>query len=204
MNSAKLIYRVQQWLGLLLVISLTGCAAAGAVSTVAQVANLALGAAGLTKPTDPNATQDMPLMIQAGSKLNTDNYGHSYSVVVRIYQLKQSQEFQQAYYDAFLDPQKEKEALGSDVISAREITLIPGQNYINTEKVGMNADYIGIVAFFQSPSAERWKLIFPTKKLNSKGIALGLDACSMTVSEGETIKSNEATQLALKMPASCG
>jgi type VI secretion system protein VasD len=192
------------WIVLLLVVPFAGCAAAGAVSTVAQVANLALGAAGLTKPADPNATKELPLKIEADTKLNTDNYKHSYSVVIRIYQLKQSEGFQQAYYDVFLDPQKEKDMLGSDVIATKEITLTPGQKYLSTEKISVSADYLGVVALFQSPAAERWKLIFPTKDLKSDGIALGLNGCSMSVTSGETVGSNEAIHLALKLPASCG
>jgi len=175
-----------------------------AVSTVAQVANFALGAAGITKPADPSATNDAPLKIQASNDLNTDNHHHAFSVVVRVYQLKQSSAFQQAYYDIFLDPLKETAAFGSDVVAVKEITLIPGQTFINTEKISATADYIGIVALFHAPASARWKLTFPTKDLNKTGIALGVSACSMSVASGTTLEYSAAVPSTLKLPASCG
>jgi type VI secretion system protein VasD len=188
---------------LTIIAPLAGCAGISAVSTVAQVANLALGAVGINKPADPNATNNMPLTIQAAKNLNTDSHNQAFSVVVRIYQLKQSSAFQQAFYDIFLDPQKEQAALGQDIIAVKEITLIPGQTFVNTEKISVSADYIGIVALFHAPAATRWKLTFPAKDLNKHGISLGVSACSMTVAAGTTLEYNAATQSALKMPVTC-
>ena len=191
-------------IALILTAPLTGCAAMGAASTVAQVANFALSAAGITKPADPNATTDTPLKIQASNDLNTDHHNRPFSVVVRVYQLKQSSAFQQAFYTIFLDADKEKTAFGADVISVKEVTLIPGQTFVNTEKVSATADYIGIVALFHAPASARWKLTFPTKELNKKGIALGVSACSITVDSGTTLEYSTAATTVLKSPASCG
>lgn len=190
-------------LALSILMSLAGCAAIGAVSSVAQVASFALGVAGITKPSDPNATKDMPLKIQAGSALNTDVSNHSFSVVIRIYQLKQSSAFQQAFYNIFLDPLKEKEAFGSDVIAVKEIALIPGQTFISTEKISGTTDSIGIVALFHAPASARWKLTFPTKDLTRTGIVLGVSACSITVASGTTLEYSAATKNLLKLPANC-
>ena len=175
-----------------------------AVTTVAQVANFALSATGITKPGDPNATNDASLKIQASKDLNTDAYNRAFSVVVRVYQLKQSSAFQQAFYNIFLDPEKEKAALGADIIAVKEITLIPGQAFMNTEKISAAADYIGIVTLFHTPASARWKLTFPTKALDKKGIALGISACSMTVASGTTLEYSSTTSNILKLPASCG
>jgi type VI secretion system protein VasD len=188
---------------LITIAPLTGCAGVSAVSTVAQVANLALGAVGISKPADPNATNNMPLAIQASNDLNTDDRNRAFSIVVRIYQLKQSSAFQQAFYEIFLDPQKEQATFGQDVIAMKEITLIPGQKFVNTEKISVSADYIGIVALFHAPAAARWKLTFPAKDLNKTGISLGVSACSMTVAAGTTLEYSAATRSALKTPVTC-
>lgn len=173
-----------------------------AVSTVAQVANLAFGGT-LSKPSDPNSTTEAQLKILASNELNTDSRSRSFSLVIRVYQLKQSSAFQQAFYDIFLDQQKEKNAFGSDVIAVKEITLIPGQTFINTEKISNSADYIGIVALFHSPAASRWKLTFPTKGVSKSGIALGVNACSITVDSGTTLEYGASSQAALKLPVLC-
>lgn len=183
---------------------LAACSVMDALSSVSQVANFALGAAGIAKPTDPNATNDVPLRIVASRDLNTDDHNHAFSVVVRIYQLKQNSAFQQAFYNIFLDPDKEKTTFGADVIAIKEITLIPGQTFINTEKISAAANYIGIATLFHAPASARWKLTFPTEKLNKKGIALGVTACSLTVDAGKTLEYGEVSQNTLKLPASCG
>ena len=194
---------VRTVLALSLIALLSGCAAAGAVSAVAQIASFAMNATGMSKPIDPNATSNIPLKIVGSNTLNTDNKNHPFSVVIRIYQLKQSSMFQQAFYDIFLDPQREKEALGGDIIAVKDITLIPGQTYINVEKIAATADYVGVVALFHTPAAGRWKLIFPTKDNNKTGLTLGMNACSITVTAGNTLEYTTNTQNMLKNPATC-
>ena len=88
---------VRTVLALSLIALLSGCAAAGAVSAVAQIASFAMNATGMSKPIDPNATSNIPLKIVGSNTLNTDNKNHPFSVVIRIYQLKQSSMFQQAF-----------------------------------------------------------------------------------------------------------
>jgi type VI secretion system protein VasD len=190
-------------LSLALITTLSGCAAAGAVSAVAQIASLAMNSTGINKPIDPNATNSIQLKILASDDLNRGNQKHPFSVVVRIYQLKQSSAFQQAFYDVFLEPQKEKDALGSDIIAIKEITLIPGQTYINTEKVSVTADYVGVVALYQAPASGRWKLTFPTKDIKDKGLVLGLSDCSITVTAGNSLEYNDNKQSLIKTPALC-
>ncbi|BBP01651.1 type VI secretion system lipoprotein TssJ [Sulfuriferula nivalis] len=197
------IISIRAALSLILITTLSGCAAAGAVSAVAQIASLAMNSTGLNKPIDPNATNNIPLKILASNALNSDNQKHPFSVVVRIYQLKQSSAFQQAFYDVFLDPQKEKDALAGDVIAVKEITLIPGQTYINTEKISVTADYVGVVALYQAPASGRWKLTFPTKDIKDKGLVLGLNDCSITVTAGNSLEYTDNKQSLIKTPAQC-
>ncbi|MFA5172486.1 MAG: type VI secretion system lipoprotein TssJ [Sulfuriferula sp.] len=193
---------VRTALSLALITSLSGCAAAGAVSAVAQIASLAMNSTGMNKPADPNATREIQLKILASNALNTDDKNQPFSVVIRIYQLKQSSAFQQAFYDVFLNQQKE--ILSGDVIAVKEVTLIPGQKYVNTEKVAVTADYLGVVALFHAPAAGRWKLTFPTKDTNRNGLALGVSECSITVTTGHSLEYAEGTQNIIKKPAICG
>lgn len=98
----------------------------------AVTCSLALaGCAGLRMPTELPDTLQAPrhvaLQLQAASRLNVSASGQSLSLVARIYKLRQKAAFENAPFTAFLDPASERRALGADLIEAREVTLVPGQ-----------------------------------------------------------------------------
>lgn len=192
--------------------SLTGCAV---TSAIGDLASSALGAVGLNKPDIPEApklpsefreipdAQKAPrtvvIKLHAGENLNAGANGRPLALVARIYKLKQSEAFQRATYDTFLSPQKEKEVLGAELLEVKEVTLIPGQHYEVTEKVTREAYYIGVVALFRSPAAQRWRVIFPSNGAEKSGIIAGVHACSLTVGTGVVIPGN----MSLRSAARC-
>lgn len=167
---------------------LGGCAAG--ISVIGAAASTALQAAGLGKPPVPDSQKpprDIPLTLAAASNLNAANDAHPLALVVRLYALKDPTSFQQAPFDTFTDPAKEKSALGADLLSVREVTLIPGQHYQMTEKVTREAQAFGIVALFRDPALKRWKFAFDPAKSEKSGIMVGLHNCAMTVTNGSVI-----------------
>lgn len=167
---------------------LGGCAAG--ISLVGAAASTALQAAGIGKPPVPDSQKpprDIALMLAAGSNLNAANDNHPLALVVRLYALKDPTSFQQAPFDTFTDPAKEKNALGADLLSVREVTLIPGQHYQMTEKVTREAQAFGVVALFRDPAQQRWKFAFDPAKSQKSGIMIGLHNCAMTVTSGSVI-----------------
>ncbi|RKP51273.1 type VI secretion system lipoprotein TssJ [Trinickia fusca] len=167
---------------------LGGCAAA--VPMVGAAAQTVLQAAGIGKPDVPDAQKpprDIALTLAAAPNLNAANDNHPLALVVRLYVLKDPTSFQQAPFDAFTDPDKEKGALGADLIGVREVTLIPGQRYQMTEKVSREAQAFGIVALFRDPALQRWKFAFDPAKSEKSGIMVGLHNCAMTVTSGTVI-----------------
>lgn len=168
--------------------SLSGCAAG--VSVIGAAASTALQAAGLGKPPVPDSQKpprDIPLTLAAASNLNAATDNHPLALVVRLYALKDPTSFQQAPFDTFTDPAKEKTALGADLLSVREVTLIPGQHYQMTEKVTREAQAFGVVALFRDPALQRWKFAFDPAKSEKSGIMIGLHNCAMTVTNGTVI-----------------
>lgn len=114
---------------------LSGCAAG--VTVLGAAANAALQASGLGKPDLPDAQKpprNVGLTLFAAPNLNAANDKRPLALVVRLYTLKDPTSFQQAPFDAFTDPAKEKTTLGGDLLGVREVTLIPGQRYVVTEK----------------------------------------------------------------------
>lgn len=168
-------------------LALSSCAAAPALMSVAD---FALEKSGLKKPDVPEM-QKPPRMIaiklHAGVNLNSDANGHPLAVVTRIYKLRDLNAFNQAPYDVFLDPQKEKQTLGADIVEVREITLIPGQRYEATEKVAREAGYVGVVALFRAPAAARWRYVFGSEQAERSGVTLGVLSCAMTVAAGDPL-----------------
>ena len=178
-------------------ISLGGCA------TVGNLSDGALEMVGLKKPEVPEipeipdsqkAPRTIAIKLHAGGNLNADANGQPLAVVARIYKLKQNTAFQQATYDTFLSPQKEKETLGADLLEVKEITLIPGQRYEVTEKVTQEAYYIGVAVLFHSPAAHRWRVVFPASEAAKSGIIIGLHACALSVGTGAIVADNSGNR----------
>jgi type VI secretion system protein VasD len=195
-------------LGTLLCGLLGGCAAG--VTVLGAAASTALQAAGLGKPPVPDSQKpprEVPLTLAAAANLNAANDAHPLALVVRLYALKDPTSFQQAPFDTFTDPAKEKSTLGADLLSVREVTLIPGQHYRTTEKVTREAQAFGVVALFRDPALQRWKFVFDPAKSEKSGIMIGLHNCAMTVVSGTVISPDPQLPLQglnLLSSVSCG
>jgi type VI secretion system protein VasD len=187
---------------------LTGCAAG--VPVLGAVASSALQAVGIGKPDVPDAQKpprNVSLTLAAAPNLNAATDQKPLALVVRLYALKDPTSFQQAPFDTFTDPNKEKSTLGADLLSVREVTLIPGQRYNVTEKVSREAQAFGVVALFRDPALQRWKFAFDPAKSEKSGIMIGLHNCAMTVTNGTVIPADPSMppqQLNMLSSVSCG
>ncbi|MEY4730615.1 MAG: hypothetical protein RL020_1773 [Pseudomonadota bacterium] len=182
---------------------LFGLIASGCATTAGQMVGNATTTAlenlGFKKPEVPveipelqKPPRKVKLRLFAGENLNADTKGRPLALVARIYKLKSTSQFADLPYDTFLNPAKEKEALGSDLIEVREVTLIPGKQYEFEEKIAREAGVLGIVTLFHSPSAERWRYAFSAADSEESGVTIGVHACAMTVSAGKLVVGNEA------------
>lgn len=190
---------------------LSACSTLSPESPIGKAASFALESVGLKTPEVPEMPElpdiQMPprkvaLKLHAGKNLNAGGTEKPLSLVTRVYKLKQTGAFYAAPYGAFLSPEKEKEALGADLVEVREVSLLPGQRYEITEKVAREAGYIGIVALFRTPEPQRWRVAYGAKEAESAGIIVGLHACSLTAGKGATIEQNTIAALAVS-PSRC-
>ena len=125
--------------------------------------------------------------LHASQSLNTLPNGQSLALLVRIYRLRAPDSFLQAPSDAFGDATREKDLLGDDLISVREVQLVPGQRHEATDKLPRDIAHVGIVALYHHPAAGRWRYAFPTLSTELSGIDIGLHACAMTVHQGSPV-----------------
>lgn len=175
------------WVGALL---LGGCSTTQEPSTLSKFGDLVLQAVGFQQPELPPVpdaqlpARKVVLRLHAGGNLNAGAGDTPLSAITRIYKLKQTAAFYATPYDSFLSPEKEKAALGVDLVEARELSLVPGQMVEATEVVGRDVSYIGVVTLFMSPAPRRWRVAFSAAEAENRGITLGLHACSLTIGKG--------------------
>lgn len=175
-------YPVSQHLSLALAAAmLTAC---GAVQTASsKVADMALNVAGVRLPevaAPRRADRFAHVRIAAAGNLNADEHGRGLSAIVRVYRLKDRNAFLAAPYAAFGHAEKEKQALGSDLLDVSELILAPGQTLEFKEKMNDETAYLGVVALFRVPDQKRWRFAFTASDAESSGVTLGLHACAMT------------------------
>lgn len=170
--------RVVPFAALLCAATLAGCASSGGVG---GVVGKAMESVGLKAPS-PSIPKEhtVPLRLYAAANLNAGSGTRPLALVVRVYQLRNTQRFEQAAFAAFLDEKSEQAALGSDLVTANEVLLTPGQRHEVQETVAADARYIGVVALFRAPAASRWRFSFDSRKATVDGITVGLHACAMT------------------------
>lgn len=174
---------------ILVATAISGCAQMSAVQLAGSAVGLVLEATGVVKKdADPSKTsRDMSVRIYAGEQLNLSSSGKPLSLVAKIYVLRANEKFKGMTYPQITSPEAEKEALGEELISSREIVLLPGKPYDITLKVPGDATAIGVVGMFRAPYQGRWKLAFDNKLSFDNGITIGAHACAFNASKGALI-----------------
>ena len=104
-------------------------------------------------------TEKWRVLLLPTSTLNQDDTGYSLPVLVRVYQLKGKDRFQQATFNDLW--KSDKEVLGDDLVDRKEITVQPGTKVelqIDLE-VKRGATYLGVMALFRKHDVEGWRQI---------------------------------------------
>ena len=133
------------------------------------------------------AQRQVALRIHAGQVVNVDTSGRSLAIVVRIYGLRGTTQFSQATYAMFAAGSAEKPFTDSDVVSSKEVVLVPGQKYEMLEGLPAEVTHLAVVALFRAPDRQRWRFTFDAKAAAKTGITLGVHGCAMSVAVGEPV-----------------
>jgi type VI secretion system protein VasD len=174
---------------------LSACAGGGG-----SLAGAAMEAAGLRKPAPVPAAQaqrSVALRLHAAKRLNVDGRGQSLALLVRVYKLRQRAAFDTAPYAAFLSAQAERDALGTDLVDVKEVTLVPGQQLELADRLAPEAAYLGVVALFHSPARDGWRLAFAAPDAETRGVTVGLYACAMRAGAGAAASGGGVKALSL-------
>ena len=186
----------------------------GVLGSLSAMASKAMEAMGLKdKPVQADEStlpaQQLPdrrirWRVHASPALNVSDAGDSLAVVTRFYRLKSPEAFLSAPREAFNTPQAEQDALGDDLISVREVLLVPGRQHDLTERLPRDVGFVGVIALFHSPAAGRWRHAFDTRRAELTGIHLGAHACALSVHAGRPVdmSTDEARRASVRCPAS--
>ncbi|WP_302272581.1 MULTISPECIES: type VI secretion system lipoprotein TssJ [Paraburkholderia] len=124
------------------------------------------------------------------SSLNPNGGGQSLSTVVRIYQLKTPQTFQQLGYTQLQT--NDIEALKADLLATTDVVLRPDASASLSEPMNSDAEYVGVVAFFRNAGKDStWKLVVPKKmwkKTDPVKIVVQGSALQLVGATAETFK----------------
>ncbi|AQV93837.1 type VI secretion system-associated lipoprotein [Cupriavidus necator] len=105
----------------------------------------------------------MNLDLTSRAALNTNGAGQSLSTVVRVYQLKAPQTFEQLSYAQL--QANDLESLKPDLLASKDVVLRPDASVSLSEPMHADTEYVGVVALFRSPDKEAvWKLLLPKKQ----------------------------------------
>lgn len=137
-------------------------------------------------PDAQKPARKVAIRLHAGPNLNAGTGRQPYAVAARIYKLRHQAAFERMPFDAFLNAHAERDALGSDLLDATEVMLIPGQRYETTEKVTREAYFIGVVALFRSPAEGRWRMVVPAAEAEKHGLTISLHACAISTGASPT------------------
>lgn len=150
------IFRMNLWLPVALVLSLTGC-----------------GAVQLAKETVVNTTRAifiaqttrLKLDLVAREAINNDEKDQPRSVVIRVYQLKDAKAFDSLAYDKVLN---EDAAIPRDTrLATKELVLRPGATVSLDEPLDKAAQAVVVTAFFRREAGKgSWALVIPREQLS--------------------------------------
>ncbi len=108
-------------------------------------------------------TKKWRLTLASTKALNQDDSGEALPVVVRVYQLKGKNKFQQATFTALW--KNDKELLEGDLLDRKELTVHPDSETVLDVDLDVKhgAAFFGVMALFRKPDVTSWKELVPAE-----------------------------------------
>jgi len=127
---------------------------------------------------------DFTYLISAADNINPDITGRATSVVVRVYQLSNKINFENAsYQDLFLESGN---SLGTEFIAVNEYLVDPGTSKELDVEISENTTYIGVVVGYRSVDMVTWRTIKAAPEqswFSSAGFEVVIEKLSVRVVE---------------------
>jgi type VI secretion system protein VasD len=125
------------------------------------LAVLGIAAAALSGCAGPRPIEPAPytVVIRADTGINPDRDNRAMPVQVRLYELKNSSNFESIDFYTLFD--KDDQALGGNVLSKEQLMLQPGQSVTLVRKANPEARMLGVYVAFRSVEKSAWRAVAP-------------------------------------------
>lgn len=124
------------------------------------LASMALTACGALSPSPPGQreTTELELFIEASDRLNPDPQGRAAPILLRVYELRSADVFQEA--DFFALYLRDRSTLTGDVLMVDQFILRPGQVQVLHRNSNPESRYIGVVAGYRDLPNSTWRALY--------------------------------------------
>jgi len=110
--------------------------------------------------------------VAASAQVNPDFKKRPSPIVVRVYELKASTQFESADFVSLFD--KDQAVLGADLVSREEFVLRPGETKLIAKPLSPDTKFIGVMAAFRELERSRWHVVVPVAAGKKNVMAIGL------------------------------
>lgn len=132
--------------------------------------------------TDKSAkTTPIKFVVQADQLVNPNTRGEPSPVVVRIYELKSTTNFNQAQFFELFD--NDAKRLGPDLVAKREFELKPGDKVDFERATPAETRNIGVIAGFRLGDDAQWRTTAEVKPDRDNTIVVKVTAQAISVEE---------------------
>jgi len=151
---------------------------------------LALGAreerAVADPPSAPATSTTLELTVVGGPALNPNTEGRPSPVVVRIFDLAASRNFDAADYQALFE--QPNGLLKQDVVAQEELLLRPGEIQERSRSLSPQVHALGIAAAFRDLDHAVWRLAIPLRPGQRNFLLIDLDKNTVRLDTGDSGK----------------
>ena len=105
----------------------------------------------------------------ADQQVNLDVNGQPLSVVVRVIQLRDKNEFMSMTFDAAAS-RSDTELFPKELTATSEVVLMPGTTKELKDKLLPETRYVGVIGFFRRPDAQFWRMLFDARAVRNEGL----------------------------------
>jgi len=100
--------------------------------------------------------------IQVDDGVNPDGRGKAAPILVKVFELKSSGNFETADYFALQD--RDRETLAAELVNADQAILRSGEERTFKREAGLDSRAIGVIAGYRRLENARWRLVLPLKE----------------------------------------
>jgi type VI secretion system protein VasD len=129
----------------------------------------------VSKITSKPAT--LSIQIGTSESINPDARKRPSPVVVRIYELKSTAQFDGADFVSLYE--KDQALLGADLVIRDEFVLRPGEVKLISKALAADAKYIGVIAAFRELERARWRASVALVPGKNNAVSVQLDGIAV-------------------------